>query len=103
MARTTGRFRTCIVGACGGQQASGVSFPAAACLSSRTWGRTSARAIRPRSSADLTGNVIVGLDDLETLLGCWSSSDEPCCVADLDLGGTVGVVDFLILLANWGP
>jgi hypothetical protein len=44
---------------------------------------------------------VVGLDDFEALLNCWSSSDEPCCVADLDLNGNVNVVDFLILLANW--
>jgi hypothetical protein len=53
--------------------------------------------------ADLTGDDIVGLDDFDTLLNCWSSSDEPCCLADLDLDGNVSVVDFLILLANWGP
>ncbi|MHC4616098.1 MAG: hypothetical protein ACYTAU_21340 [Planctomycetota bacterium] len=34
-------------------------------------------------------------------MDCWSSSDEQCCVADLD--GVVGVVVFLILLANWEP
>ncbi|MHC4992113.1 MAG: hypothetical protein ACYTGC_14170, partial [Planctomycetota bacterium] len=48
--------------------------------------------------ADLTGDGFVGLDDFDTLVGCWSSSDGPCCVADLDLDGVVGVVDFLILL-----
>ncbi|MHC4089611.1 MAG: right-handed parallel beta-helix repeat-containing protein [Planctomycetota bacterium] len=53
--------------------------------------------------ADLTGDGVVGLDDFETLAGCWSSSGEPCCLADLDLDGNVGVVDFLILLANWEP
>jgi predicted outer membrane repeat protein len=51
--------------------------------------------------ADLDGDNVVGMDDLEALMGCWSSSDEPCCVADLDLDGSVNVVDFLILLANW--
>jgi hypothetical protein len=53
--------------------------------------------------ADMTGDGLVGLDDFDTLMGCWSSFDEPCCVADLDLDGTVGVVDFLLLLANWSP
>jgi hypothetical protein len=52
--------------------------------------------------ADLTGDGTVGPDDVETLLNCWSSPDEQCCVADLDLDGVVGVVDFLILLGNWG-
>ncbi len=51
--------------------------------------------------ADLTGDGIVSLGDFEILLGCWSSSDEPCCLADLDLDGTVGVVDFLDMLASW--
>jgi hypothetical protein len=53
--------------------------------------------------ADLTGDGIVGLDDFDTLLDCWSSAGGPCCLADLNLDGVVGVVDFLILLANWGP
>ena len=42
------------------------------------------------------------MDDLETLFNCWFSSDELCCVADLDLDGVVNVVDLLLLLANWG-
>jgi hypothetical protein len=53
--------------------------------------------------ANLTNDGVVSLDDFETLLNCWSSSDERCCLPDLDLDGNVGVVDFLILLANWGP
>jgi hypothetical protein len=52
--------------------------------------------------ADLTGDGMVGMDDFDTMLNCWSSSDEPCCIADLDVNGNVNVVDFLILLANWG-
>ncbi|MHC4653103.1 MAG: choice-of-anchor Q domain-containing protein [Planctomycetota bacterium] len=52
--------------------------------------------------ADLNGDNVVGLDDFDALMNCWSSSEEPCCIADLDLNGTVNVVDFLILLANWG-
>jgi hypothetical protein len=51
---------------------------------------------------DLNGDNLVGLDDFDALLNCWSSADEPCCVADLDLSGSVNVVDFLILLASWG-
>ncbi|MHC4064550.1 MAG: right-handed parallel beta-helix repeat-containing protein [Planctomycetota bacterium] len=50
---------------------------------------------------DLTGDGVVGLDDFELLLDCWSSSGESCCLADLDVNGSVNVVDFLILLANW--
>jgi predicted outer membrane repeat protein len=52
--------------------------------------------------ADLTGDGIVGLDDFDTLMDCWSSPDAPCCLADLDFDDSVGVTDFLILLANWG-
>ncbi|MHC4220110.1 MAG: choice-of-anchor Q domain-containing protein, partial [Planctomycetota bacterium] len=51
--------------------------------------------------ADLDGDASVGFEDFETLMGCWSSPEEPCCVADLDLDGAVDVVDFLILLAHW--
>jgi hypothetical protein len=51
--------------------------------------------------ADLNGDNVVGLDDFDALMGCWSSSDEPCCIADLDMSGSVNVVDVLILLANW--
>ena len=52
--------------------------------------------------ADVTGDGTVGMDDLEMLLDCWSSSEEPCCVADLDVDGTVSTIDLLILLGNWG-
>jgi hypothetical protein len=52
--------------------------------------------------ADLDGDGIVGMDDFDALMNCWSSSEKPCCIADLDVNGNVNVVDFLILLANWG-
>jgi hypothetical protein len=38
-------------------------------------------------------------DELEVTFGTPNS----CCPGDLDASGVVNVVDFLILLANWGP
>ena len=36
------------------------------------------------------------------LLSDWGGCVEECCLADLDLDGTVGITDFLILLGAWG-
>jgi hypothetical protein len=50
---------------------------------------------------DLNGNGAVEVLDFLALLAVWG----PCvgCPADLDGSGAVDVLDFLILLANWGP
>jgi hypothetical protein len=47
---------------------------------------------------DLTGDGIVGTDDLLILLGAWGEAGSK---ADLDGDGIVGVSDLVILLANW--
>ncbi len=49
---------------------------------------------------DLDGDCTVGTVDLLILLGDWG----PCqgCPSDLDGDGIVGVTDLLILLGNWG-
>ena len=49
---------------------------------------------------DLDGDGTVGITDFLALLAAWG----PCptqCVADLDGDGTVGILDFLTLLASW--
>ena len=49
---------------------------------------------------DLDGDGTVGIGDFLALLAAWG----PCpaqCIADLDGDGTVGILDFLTLLANW--
>jgi hypothetical protein len=48
---------------------------------------------------DLDGDGTVGISDFLLLLASWGQTGVP---ADFD-GGGVGVTDFLILLANWGP
>ena len=50
---------------------------------------------------DLDDNGSVGVSDFLSLLASWG----PCkgCPADFDGNGNVGVSDFLALLANWGP
>ena len=40
--------------------------------------------------------------DFLALLADWGPCVEECCLADLDLDGNVGIIDFLILLGNWG-
>ena len=52
--------------------------------------------------ADLNGDGSVGVVDLLGLLGDWGPCAKGCCLADLDLDGAVGVADLLILLGNWG-
>jgi hypothetical protein len=42
---------------------------------------------------------VVGIVDFLVLLAQWDVVDTPC---DFD-GGGVGINDFLELLANWGP
>ncbi|MHC5003612.1 MAG: YncE family protein [Planctomycetota bacterium] len=61
---------------------------------------------------DLTGDGLVDVDDLVTLLQSWGECPSPCpptCVADIAAKGvpgadcTVDVDDLLLLLLNWGP
>ena len=54
---------------------------------------------------DLTGDGVVGSDDLAELIDRWGPCPAACstCPADLDGDCVVGIRDFLILLANWGP
>ncbi len=47
---------------------------------------------------DINGNCRIDNDDLTILLFEWGESDSP---ADLDGDGTVGIIDFLLLLWNW--
>jgi hypothetical protein len=51
--------------------------------------------------ADLDGDGAVGVLDFLQLLAAWG----PCadCPEDLDADGDVGILDFLALLAAWGP
>jgi hypothetical protein len=54
------------------------------------------------SVGDIDGDGSVGILDFLALLAAWGPCDDPCCPADIDEDGMVGVTDFLILLANWG-
>ena len=50
----------------------------------------------------LDGNVAtVGITDFLQILAAWGTS--PIGPPDLDGDGTVGIGDFLAMLANWGP
>ena len=51
--------------------------------------------------SDVDGDGVVGVLDFLQLLAEWG----PCagCASDVDGDGTVGVLDFLALLADWGP
>ena len=52
--------------------------------------------------ADLDGNGVVGIVDFLELLANWGPCNEDCCIADVNLDGVVGITDFLLLLGNWG-
>ncbi|MHC4083220.1 MAG: hypothetical protein ACYSU2_18070 [Planctomycetota bacterium] len=51
--------------------------------------------------ADLDGDGSVGIVDFLWLLAQWGT--DPGGPPDFDGDGTVGVSDFLVLLASWGP
>jgi hypothetical protein len=51
---------------------------------------------------DLDGGGTVGVNDFLQLLAQWGPC-PPACPADFDGDGSVGVNDFLELLAHWGP
>ena len=55
----------------------------------------------PVCPGDIDGDGTVGITDFLDLLAAWGPN--PGHLADLDFDGTVGILDFLILLANWGP
>ncbi len=50
---------------------------------------------------DIDGDGIVGIVDFLALLANWGPCEPGCCLADLDLDGDVGCTDFTILLGNW--
>ena len=50
---------------------------------------------------DLDADRVVGIVDFLALLADWGPADM-CLPADLDFDGEVGITDFLLLLGNWG-
>ena len=50
---------------------------------------------------DLDSTGTVGITDFLALLAAWGT--DPGGPPDFDGDGTVGIVDFLELLAHWGP
>jgi hypothetical protein len=65
-------------------------------------GEPQGTAVLVPSVGDLDGSGTIGILDFLMLLGFWGPCPDTCCPADLDEDGTVGVTDFLIQLANWG-
>ena len=51
--------------------------------------------------ADVDFDQTVGVGDFLLVLAQWGAC-PPSCPADVDHDGVVGITDFLILLANWG-
>ncbi len=51
---------------------------------------------------DLDGDGTVGIVDFLALLANWGPCEPGCCLADLDIDGDVGITDFLLLLGKWG-
>ena len=52
-------------------------------------------------NGDIDGDGAVGIVDFLALLAAWGPC--PGCPEDLDDDGAVGIIDFLALLAAWGP
>lgn len=55
----------------------------------------------PSCLADVTGDGVVGTDDLLEVIGQWGSCVG--CESDFNGDGIVGTDDLLLLLASWGP
>ena len=51
---------------------------------------------------DIDGDSIVGIGDFLLVLAQWGPC-PPECFADVDGDGDVGILDFLLVLADWGP
>ena len=51
--------------------------------------------------ADITGDGVVNVSDLLTILGVWGSCEA--CEADINEDGFVNVTDLLIVIGEWGP
>jgi hypothetical protein len=56
----------------------------------------------PVKLGDIDGDGAVGILDFLVMLAEWGPCDPGCCLADLDLDGAVGITDFLVLIGNWG-
>jgi hypothetical protein len=56
----------------------------------------------PVKLGDIDADGSVGVLDFLELLAAWGPCPSDCCPADLDLDDAVAVGDFLVLLANWG-
>jgi len=55
-------------------------------------------------AADITGDNVVGIDDLFTMSDKWLSQDcaaDNCAGADLNQDGFVGIEDFALLASSW--
>lgn len=52
--------------------------------------------------ADLNGDDVVGIGDFLLVLAQWGPC-PPLCLADIDGDQVVGILDFLAVLAAWGP
>jgi hypothetical protein len=63
---------------------------------------TYAFVVNRTTRADITGDCVVGFDDLLALLAAWGPCDDPAdCDEDVDEDGIVGFADILEVLANW--
>ena len=49
---------------------------------------------------DITGDGIVGVADLLSIIDQWGLTDSP---ADLNQDGIIDVTDLLIVVGSWGP
>jgi parallel beta-helix repeat protein len=65
-------------------------------------GEPQGTAVLVASTGDIDGDGSAGVLDFLELLAAWGPCADTCCPADLDEDGAVGVTDFLLLLAGWG-
>lgn len=57
-------------------------------------------------TADVTGDLIVNVNDLLAVIGAWGPCAEPCppaCIGDVTKNCGVSVDDVLFVIEHWGP
>jgi hypothetical protein len=67
----------------------------------RTYLAVADRPVPSDALGDVDGDGTVGVNDFLLLLAAWGPCPSECCPADLDRDCDVGVTDLLLLLANW--
>jgi hypothetical protein len=51
---------------------------------------------------DVTGDGLVNIDDLLSVIGAWGDCPGTCCPQDFDMNGIIDIDDLLTVISHWG-